>query len=77
MMSYAGVIYEVVEENLYSSELSGYVSYGIIGRDPSGKAVVTCSDISSDRRFVADLCEKCNALGLSPLHLVDVVYDGM
>ena len=77
MISYMPVRYEVVEENMYSSELGGYVSYGVIGRDLSGETVVICSDISSDRVFVAELCEKCNALGLSPLHLADVVYDAM
>lgn len=77
MISYGFVEYEVMEERLYSSELGSYVSYGIIGRDRSGKNVAVCSDISPDRSFVAELCEKCNALGLSPMHLLDVVCDSM
>lgn len=77
MILYELVKYEVMEERLYSSELGRYVSYGIIGRDQSGKKVAICSDISPDRSFVAELCEKCNALGLSPMHLLDAVCDSM
>ena len=77
MVLYECVRYDIFEEELYSSELGRYRSFGIIGRNASGDEVVFCSDVSPDKSLVAELCDKCNALGISPVHLLDVIEDSL
>ena len=71
------VKYDIFEQELYSLELGYYISFGILGRDAEGKTVVSCSDISVEKDFAVELCNRCNLLGISPIHLLDVIEDSI
>ena len=74
-----GVTYAVVEEKYAHSD--GFrVGYGIavraIGASGAEPATVqTIHDITSDRARIETLVDDCNRLGLSAMHLYDVVVD--
>lgn len=71
------VKYEPVREKLFSREIGCYESFGIRGSDKSGAEIFFCSDISADMAFVIDLCEVCNRLQISPVHMLDIIEDSI
>lgn len=73
------VSYGMIEET-YSLGNETRTSYGIAAyADPEldGTATVTASvhDITSNKKKLEGLIHKCNRLGLSTVHLYDVVED--
>ncbi len=69
-----------ISEEIY--ELGGELrrSYGIVGyadadEENSRAVIVSARDISCEREAVEMLAALCNRLGVSPLHLADVVDD--
>ena len=73
------VVYGIVEE-IYSCEKVTRISYGIAAfaaaPDNTVPAVtVSVHDITSESQELLDFIQLCNDLGLSPIHLNDVVQD--
>lgn len=64
--------YSVIEERLFSEDLGGYTSYGLL---VTGAQELRLSDVSPDREFVAALAMQFNELQLSPIHLSEVIQD--
>lgn len=64
-------------ESLRSDELGAYRSFGIKAADGDGRGIMSVSDVSLDRDFVAELCRKCTDCGLDPVHLQDVIDDNI
>lgn len=77
MLLYEPIKYEIFEESLSSSELGAYRAFGIRGVNLSGESVIVCSDVSADETFTRTLCEACNALQVSPLHILDIIEDSL
>lgn len=69
-----------VSTEIYEWKKDCRTSYGIVAYsdiDEDGVAIIVASirDISSDRKTVEELVQKCNLLNLSLCHLRDVVED--
>ena len=72
-------MYGLIEE-IYGSNNSNRIAYGIVAYanysiDGTASIVMRFCDISSDKSKVMRLVESCNCLGLSLIHLQDVVED--
>lgn len=70
-----GPVYTVISEQIRSSVLGVYSSYGIAVIDKTGKTVRTVHDITCDRAALEKLVLLCNRLELAPCHLDDVIDD--
>jgi len=75
----ADLRYEVIEEDRILDGLQ-YRSYGIAvyaksNADGSIKVIQTIHDITTNRARLCALVKQCNLLGLSLLHLNDVIED--
>ncbi len=73
------ITYGLVEET-YRLHDTTRVSYGIAafadaGQDGTKTIVASARDLSSDRGRVMELIQRCNRMGLSPVHLPDVIDD--
>ena len=73
------VTYGMTEE-VYSLGAERRVSYGIAAyadaeEDGTATIVAAVHDITADRQALSELVALCNCLGLSLLHLNDVVED--
>lgn len=73
------VTYGMIEEN-YISERESRRAYGIAvyadaKNDSSAEMVAAVHDVTSDRKQMDELIEKCNRLSLSPVHLQEVIDD--
>ena len=77
MLLYEPIKYEVFEESLSSGELGTYRAFGIKGVNSLGDNVIVCSDVSPDESFIRTLCEACNALQVSPIHILDIIEDSI
>ena len=67
-------------ETIYRSGSETRTAYGIAvyddaRRDGTSTVVECLNDVGSDRRKVAELVQTCNRLGLSEVHLREVVED--
>lgn len=72
--------YIPLKEQLYHKDIGNYQSFGICvyARRADGWCeVMRISDVSVELDFVIGLCEKCNRMGISPIHLSDVVMDSL
>ena len=69
--------YVPFKEKLHSDELGTYISFGIKAFDSSDCLIASVSDVSTDKVFVQDLCEKCTLHQLHPIHLLDVIEDNI
>ena len=52
-----------------------YISYGICVIDSNGEEFNRISDVSLNKGFIVELCEKCTSLELDANHLLDVIED--
>ena len=73
------VVYEVVGEPQPSGD-SNYISYGIAAyidaaTNNTKNVIAYVRDVTQNKTEIEDLVQKCNAFGLSPIHLVDVIED--
>ena len=73
------VVYEVVGE-LQSSGDSNSISYGIAAyidaaTSKTQNAIAYVRDVTPNKTEIEELAQKCNAFGLSPIHLADVIED--
>jgi hypothetical protein len=73
------VVYEVVGEPHPSGD-SNYISYGIAAyidaaTNNTKNVIAYVRDVTPNKTEIEDLVQKCNAFGLSPIHLVDVIED--
>jgi hypothetical protein len=73
------VVYEVVGE-LQSSGDSNSISYGIAAYIDAAtskpqNAIAYVRDVTPNKTEIEELAQKCNAFGLSPIHLADVIED--
>lgn len=73
------VAYEVVGEPQPSGD-GNCISYGIAAyidaATSNTKSVIAyVRDVTPNKTEIEDLVQKCNAFGLSPIHLVDVIED--
>ena len=64
-------MYIVVKEEFEIRDCGRYSSYGVM--DMENKRVI--SDVSMNRKKMTAFVEKLNALGLAPIHLLDVIED--
>ena len=69
-----------VSEEIYTLYDQKRISYGIVvysNADQDGTATIVDSirDVSSNKEKITRLVNECNRLGLSPIHLRDVVED--
>ena len=69
-----------VSKEIYEWEEKQRIAYGIvvyadIEKDGTATIIESIRDISSDRKAIEELVEKCNRLQLSLIHLGDVVDD--
>ena len=67
--------YLPIEESFYSVEYGMYISYGICVIDSNGEEFNRISDVSLNKGFIVELCEKCTSLELDANHLLDVIED--
>ena len=77
MLLYEPIKYEVFEESLSSSEHGVYRTFGIRGVKLSGESIIVCSDVSTDETFMRKLCDACNTLRVSPIHVIDIIEDSI
>lgn len=73
------VTYGMTEER-YFLGADSRVSYGIVAyadaeEDGTATIVASVHDITADKQALSELVELCNRLGLSLMHLNDVVED--
>ena len=73
------VTYGIVKER-YALRGTSRISYGIaayadVDSDGTATVLVSVNDITSDKKKLEKLVFYCNQLGLSELHLKDVVED--
>lgn len=72
--------YDFIRENCSDSEIGEYVSYGIVVFRISGEAketLCTVHDAFLSERKASEFTERCNKLGLSPVHIYDAVQDAI
>lgn len=70
--------YESVREKFFSEEAGEYTAYGIkVSRDIYGKReqIRYIRDVFISEQEATKFVEKCNRLGLSPIHIDDVIED--
>jgi len=53
----------------------GIAAYAASDSDSSAIVLASVSDICGDKSRAEALAEKCNRLGVSPLHLPDIIED--
>jgi hypothetical protein len=70
-----GISTEKYESNKECRISYGIVVYSEIDKDGTATIIASIRDISSDKKAVEELVQKCNLLKLSLLHLSDVVED--
>ena len=73
------VVYETVGEPQPSGD-STCISYGIAAyidaaTSNTKNVIVYVRDVTPNKTEIENLVQKCNAFGLSPIHLVDVIED--
>ena len=73
------VVYEVVGEPQPLGD-SNCISYGIAAyidaaTNNTKNVIAYVRDVTPNKTEIEDLVQKCNAFGLSPIHLVDVIED--
>ena len=73
------VVYEVVGEPQPSGD-SNCISYGIAAyidaaTSNTKNVIAYVRDVTPNKTEIENLVQKCNAFGLSPIHLVDVIED--
>ena len=69
-----------ISEEIYSLGKNSRTSYGIaayadIDGDGTATIVASVHDITSDKSRLTELVHQCNRLGLSLIHLDDVIED--
>ena len=72
--------YALVSEQLFSSELGHYRSFGIQAfqqTECGWREAAFVSDVSTDRAAVEQLARRCTEGQLDPIHLLDVVEDAL
>lgn len=72
--------YAPVEDRQCSLDLGKYLSFGLLAQKKTAAgwvAVAVVPDVSSDKRIVFTLLEKCNRLQLDPQQLYDVILDAI
>lgn len=72
------VTYHIVEEELSNQDVGRYATYGICAycSDSSGtREIAHYSDIFLNREEVEQFVNRCNTLGLSVIHLPEVIDD--
>jgi hypothetical protein len=52
-----------------------YTTYGVAALGRDGEVLAAYADVSTDRRGMEKLVERCNECGLSIRHLEDVLLD--
>lgn len=73
------VAYEMIGE-VHTQGDHAYISYGIAAyvdaeTSDAKRVIAHVSDVSPNRSTLEPLVQRCNTLGLSSIHLVDVVED--
>lgn len=73
------VAYEMIGE-VHSIGEHTYLSYGIAAyvdaaTSNTKNVIAHIRDVTPNKTEIEDLVQKCNAFGLSPIHLVDVIED--
>lgn len=73
------VAYEMIGEVHFIGE-HAYLSYGIAAyvdaeTSDAKRVIAHVPDVSPNRAMLEPLVQRCNTLGISPIHLVDVVED--
>ena len=73
------VAYEIIGE-VHTRGDQAYISYGIAAyvdavTSDVKRVIAHVPDVSPNRSTLEPLVQRCNTLGLSPIHLVDVVED--
>lgn len=73
------VVYEVVGEPHPLGD-SNCISYGIAAyidaaTSNTKNVIAYVRDVTTSKTEIENLVQKCNAFGLSPMHLVDVIED--
>ena len=72
--------YALVSEQLFSTELGHYRSFGIRAfqkTECSWREIAFVSDVSTDQAAVEQLARRCTEGQLDPIHLLDVVEDAL
>lgn len=67
--------YVVFKEKLYSEDIGVYETFGIKSTSFDEEEKFSFSDISVDEAEVTKLCEKCNELDVSPVHMTEIIED--
>lgn len=70
--------YRIILETCVSCDLVEYETYGIqatSGKKENEEIYCTVSDISTDKRQVAEMVRRFNRFHLSSIHLLDAVED--
>ena len=58
-------------------DIGRYTTHGIEAKDEHGTVLKSVHDVSTNKAFVASLCQRCTAHHLDPIHLRDVVEDSI
>lgn len=72
------VIYEVIREERQHLDIGSYIAYGIQAVDSrAGEVLSVMRDVFLRPADAEELVGRCNAGGLDPIHLPDVVEDAL
>ena len=66
--------YKIIEEKC-TLENNTYVGYGVSAVSVESDVICTYHDVSTNKEELECLVEKCNKVGLSLVHLGDVIDD--
>jgi len=69
--------YLAFKEKIHSDNLGCYISFGIKVVNDNNDVLSSISDISLNEDVVKDICRKCTAEELDPIHLIDVIMDNI
>lgn len=69
--------YVPFKEILYSDDIDSYISFGIKVFNRFGHEIMSVSDVSVNKDFVLELCNRCTLYQLYPIHLFDIIEDNL
>lgn len=69
--------YYPVQESVCDEDGRVYITYGIRAENAAGETVAHVADVSTNRRFVARLAQRCERGELDPEQLRDVILDSL
>ena len=55
----------------------GAGNIGLIFKDMNGETVLAFADVTTDKSWACEFCDRCNSAALSKVHIRDVLEDSL